>query len=219
MMSKITKRLLSNPELVEGELIMRSPDSTGELHAHRDQFYLKMKKIVVASQNPVKINATRNGFNKMFPKKIFEIQSALLHSGVRSQPMGDAETLSGASNRAKEASKIVPDADFWVGIESGVEEIASELYAFAWVVIKSKYGKFGHAKTAAFCIPPKVAKLVGLGNELGKATDIVFRRTNSKQTGGAVGILTSDTIDRKALMTDAVALALIPFNEVGTTLA
>ncbi len=34
-------------------------------------------------------------------------------------PMSDAETLMGATNRANNAKKEVPDADYWVGLEGG----------------------------------------------------------------------------------------------------
>jgi len=39
----------------------------------------------------------------------------------------------------------------------------------------------------------------------------VFGKENSKQTYGAVGLLTGDVIDRTRFYEDAVVLALIPF--------
>ena len=51
--------------------------------------------IVVASQNPVKMEATRRGFEKMFPGTIFHLQAVAASSGVRQQPLSDAETLQG----------------------------------------------------------------------------------------------------------------------------
>ena len=53
--------------------------------------------------------------------------------------------------------------------------------------------------------------LVREGKELGEADDIVFGKENSKQTYGAVGLLTGDVIDRTRFYEDAVVLALIPF--------
>lgn len=170
-----------------------------------------MKKLIVASKNPVKIAAVRNGFEKMFPSENFEIEGVSVESGVGDQPMSDAETLAGAWNRCHRACEAVPDADFCVGIEGGVEDDAGELEAFAWVVVKSRDGKIGKGRTCTLFLPQKVTELIRQGKELGEADDIVFNRTNSKQENGAVGLLTRDAIDRTHYYTDAVMLALIPF--------
>ncbi len=61
-------------------------------------------KIVIASKNPVKINATLAGFQKMFPEETFEIESISVLSGVNDQPRSDTETFQGAWNRAENAS-------------------------------------------------------------------------------------------------------------------
>jgi len=167
-------------------------------------------KIVIASKNPVKINAVLSAFQKMFPLQNFEIKGVSVVSGVSEQPQNDSETFQGAWNRAENASKAT-DADFWVGIEGGIEEKDSEMEAFAWAIVKSKDGMFGKGRTGTFFLPPKIAELIKQGKELGEADDIVFGRTNSKQENGAVGILTGDVIDRTKYYTEAVVLALIPF--------
>ena len=41
-----------------------------------------MKKIIVASNNPVKIRATLEGFQTMFPSEVFEIMGISVPSGV-----------------------------------------------------------------------------------------------------------------------------------------
>ena len=48
--------------------------------------------------------------------------------------------------------------------------------------------------------------------QMGKeADDIVFKRNNSKEKNGAVGILTNNLIDRTKYYEEAVVLSLIPF--------
>ena len=170
-----------------------------------------MKKIVIASKNPVKINATLSGFQKMFPNEQFEIEGVSVSSGVSDQPKSDSETFSGAWSRADNACKEKPNADFCVGIEGGVEEKNSDMEAFAWVVIKAKDSGFGKGRTGTFFLPPQITELIKQGKELGEADDIVFGRTNSKQENGAVGILTDNVVDRTKYYTEAVVLALIPF--------
>ncbi len=168
------------------------------------------KRIVIASENPVKKQAALLAFQKMFPAAAFEIVSVNVPSGVSPQPYGDAETLQGAANRAQRAFELRPDADFWVGIEGGVQEVDGELEAFAWIYVLSPTHS-GKSRTGAFYLPPAVARLVRAGHELGEADDIVFGLTNSKQENGAIGILTGNVVDRTALYAQAVALALVPF--------
>lgn len=170
-----------------------------------------MKKIVIASKNPVKINATLNGFQKMFPKETFEIEGVSVLSGVNDQPKNDSETFQGARNRADNACKENPKADFWVGIEGGIDEKNSETETFAWVVVRTKEKGFGKSRTGTFFLPPQIAEFIKQGKELGEADDIVFGRTNSKQENGAVGILTDNVVDRTKYYTESVVLALIPF--------
>ena len=169
-----------------------------------------MKKIVVASNNPVKIRAAENGFARMFPEGEFQVVSQKVDSTVAVQPMGDQETLLGARQRAEHARQALPDADYWVGIEGGTQEMDSDLATFAWVVVLSRELS-GRGRSAAFFLPPNVAALVRQGMELGPADDVVFGRTNSKQANGAIGILTGDVVDRAALYEQAVIMALVPF--------
>lgn len=170
-----------------------------------------MRKITVASLNPVKINTTKDGFIKMFPDEEFVVTGVSVPSGVSDQPKTRQETLMGAFNRAENASKTSPDSDFWVGIEGGLEEVDEGMETFAWIVIKGKEGKWGKGKTGSFFLPEKVAALVREGRELGDADDIVFGLQNSKQANGSVGILTGNVLTRTTFYEPAVILALIPF--------
>lgn len=46
-----------------------------------------MKKIVVASTNPVKIKTTEVGFAKMFPDETFKVEGVSAKSEVPDQPL------------------------------------------------------------------------------------------------------------------------------------
>src|SRR3989344_2344584 len=100
-------------------------------------------QVIVASKNPVKLNAVREGFKKMFPDGMFDFDSVDAVSGVSDQPLSDEETYRGAWNRANYAAEIKKDAEYWVGIEGGLEEKNGEMEVFAWVVIRSREGKNG----------------------------------------------------------------------------
>lgn len=166
--------------------------------------------VVVGSKNPVKIHCTQHAFEKAFPNASIHVLGVSVPSGVSDQPMSDKETYRGAMNRTRATKAAHPNADYWVGIEGGLEDEGSEMEAFAWVTILSNSQK-GQARTATFQLPKKIQELVRQGIELGVADDMVFNRSNSKQSNGAVGILTHDLIDRAAYYEPAVVLALIPF--------
>jgi inosine/xanthosine triphosphatase len=169
-----------------------------------------MPHIVIASHNPVKILAARRAFERLYPALQWSSEGVSVPSGVDHQPFGSAETRQGALNRARAAAQAQPAADFWVGIEGGVEEDGDQLAAFAWVAVLSA-AQVGLSRSGTFYLPPAVTALVRAGKELGEADDIVFRRNNSKQEQGAVGLLSGGVIDRAGLYEHAAILALLPF--------
>jgi inosine/xanthosine triphosphatase len=167
-------------------------------------------KIVIASTNPVKIQAAVNGFRRLFPSRELDTITVNVPSDVAQQPLSDEETLRGAFNRSTHAQAAYPNADYWIGIEGGIQPFGQEMMAFAWIVIRSPK-MMGKGRTGTFFLPPAVAELIRQGKELGEADDIVFGRSNSKQKDGAVGLLTDNVIDRAELYEHAMILALIPF--------
>lgn len=177
-----------------------------------------MKTVIVASTNPVKIQAARNGFERMFPREHFRVIGTAVDSGVGDQPLTDEETYRGALNRATNAEQSMGDADYWVGIEGGLEEVDGEMRGFAWVIVRN-HERVGKSRTATFVLPGEVAALVREGKELGVADDLVFKRENSKQDSGSVGILTNDVMDRTGYYEHAVILALIPFKNPALSFA
>jgi inosine/xanthosine triphosphatase len=172
-----------------------------------------VKKIIIASRNPIKINATRLAFEQTFPDKVFQFEGVSISSDISDQPMSSNETLKGAVNRSNNAKLECMNADCWIGIEGGVEKKGKEMQVFAWIYIQSKE-MVGKARTATFDLPKKIIELIDSGMELGDADDVIFNRKNSKQKNGAVGILTKDLIDREKYYTHAIIMALIPFNNM-----
>jgi inosine/xanthosine triphosphatase len=168
-------------------------------------------KVVIASHNPAKIRAAREAFSLQFPGQNIEYIPASVESGVSDQPMSDNETRVGARNRARNASEVVPDANFWVGLEGGIDTIDDDLVAFAWMAVQGNDGRVGEARTVTLPLPPAVKTLVDEGMELGAANDRVFSTVNSKHQGGAFGLLTGGLYTREGVYTEALVMALLPF--------
>jgi inosine/xanthosine triphosphatase len=176
-----------------------------------------MPTIIVASNNPVKINATLDGFQQMFSEQNFEVSGISVPSGVSDQPMTSAETIRGAMNRATNAHDAQPNADYWVGIEGGIEDTDVGMQCFAWVIVLGRDERLGRGQTSVFYLPIEVADVVRDGMELGYADDKVFGRSNSKQQNGAIGLLTDDAVDRTSYYVQAVIMALVPFKNLTLT--
>jgi inosine/xanthosine triphosphatase len=138
-------------------------------------------KVIVASKNPVKIGAASEAFAVVFPEASIDVSGVEVDSGVGDQPDTDAKTREGARARALSAHDAEPDADFWVGLEGGVEVLDGQLMAFAWMAIKGRKSDISEARSATLPLPPAVKELVDAGVELGEANDRVFSTVNSKQ--------------------------------------
>lgn len=169
-----------------------------------------MKKVAVASKNPVKLNAVKEGFKLLFPDTQFEFEAVAAPSGVADQPLSSDETFCGAYNRVQHLSENVP-ADYWIAIEGGAEEKDGEHQVFAWVFARSKEGKTGKGRSSSFYLPQAVSDLMRQGKELAHASDMVFNESNSGQKQGTIGILTGNIIDRTRYYVDPVVMALVPF--------
>lgn len=168
-------------------------------------------KIVVASHNPVKIAAVREAFLSRFPALEILVIPVDVNSDVPDQPMSDQVTRLGARNRVNNAKNKHPDADFWVGLEGGLDFFDGKLMAFAWMVITGPEDRVSETRSATLPLPPRVQELVLNGLELGEANDLVFSTLNSKQDGGAYGLLTDGLMTRESIYTQTLILALIPF--------
>ena len=157
------------------------------------------------------MNATREAFKAQFPGQDLKVHSVDVDSGAGDQPHSDAATRHGARTRAIRASEAFPDADYWVGLEGGIEILDEQLMAFAWMAVKGTSGEISEARSTTLPLPPAVKELIDQGMELGEANDRVFATVNSKQSGGAYGLLTDGKYTRESIYTQTLVIALIPF--------
>ena len=176
--------------------------------------------VSVGSKNPVKVGSSLSGIAEALQTAPDNISATGLNipSGVSDQPIGDVETRTGATNRAKgafEEYKVQNGCypQYGIGLEGGCSYCATDntMECFAWIVIYDGT-KFGSARTGSFSLPESITVLVrDQGLELGDADDKVFGSTNNKQSGGTVGHLTNAVIGRQEYYKHAVILAFIPF--------
>ncbi|OIP57106.1 MAG: hypothetical protein AUK12_05290 [Candidatus Levybacteria bacterium CG2_30_37_29] len=169
-----------------------------------------MKKVAVGSRNPVKIQAVKTAFEKVWPDEKWEVVGIEVSSSVSNQPMSDKESIKGARNRAKRALKKIK-ADFGVGIEGGLHKIGKNWFDCGWLIVIDSSKKEGIGSTIRAHTPAKMMKHIFDGKELGEACDIIFNRKNVKQAEGQFGLLTNKHITRTSGYIDGVTIALARF--------
>jgi inosine/xanthosine triphosphatase len=173
-------------------------------------------RVLVGSANPVKIAAVRDVFEPYFPGvQVDDIETL---SGVPAQPVGD-DTFTGAENRAGALLALNAEralgAEFCVGLEGGIAQYHARWFAFGAICIADAMGRLGFGISPLFELPPAVVDDLLGGSELGLVMDRLAGEHNTKQRGGAVGILTGGRITRRELYAQGVAMALIPFLNPG----
>ena len=161
---------------------------------------------IVGSSNPVKIAASREVLSRVHHGRV-TVRGVSVHSGVPKQPWGDEETLDGAVRRA-EAALDVEGATLGVGLEGGLVEVSGHVFTCAWCAVVQADGTTGVAGGANLLLPPRVARAVRQGAELGPTMDALTGIENTKLRQGAIGILTQDYLDRQSAYEHILTLAL-----------
>lgn len=138
------------------------------------------------------------------------VQALAVASDVPDQPWGDEETRRGALNRARAAQQQT-GADFGVGIEGGLLEVAGEFYTSAWCAVLRQDGIVGLSGGENMLLPNSVVEKLHAGQELGQAIDAVTGAHNSKQQGGAIGAFTAGYLSRQTAYEHLMTLALARF--------
>ena len=166
--------------------------------------------VAVGSRNPVKIAAVRAVLSRVAPDAT--VAGHAVSSAVPDQPWGDDETIRGARTRALAALAADPAATMGVGIEGGVVALDDGgVRSNAWAVVVDRAGREGVGGSLAIPLPPRVARLLREGMELGHAMDAVTGSENTKHKEGAVGILTQGLIARQGAYEVLLTYALAPW--------
>ncbi len=169
-------------------------------------------KVLIGSNNPVKIEAVKEAFGKYFEN--VEITGINVESEVDDQPINE-ETFDGARKRvmnlrAKAFDEKI-EADYFVGIEGGIINHYNKWFAFGAVCISDKEGNKGFGTSPGFELPYEVSSRLLKREELGDVMDDILKQKNTKQKKGAIGFFTNEVITRKELYIPGVISAIVPF--------
>ena len=166
-------------------------------------------RLVVGSQNPVKVAAAKQTLALYFPEHHIECLGVDAPSSVSDQPLGEQQTLLGAQNRVAYCKQHY-QADYYMAMEGGAAQFEYGAATFAYVVIASaEQSSVGRSNNLP--LPANLYKKLEQGEELGDVMDAAFNTQNIKQRGGAIGLLTQGHATRQSTYQNALTLAMAPF--------
>jgi inosine/xanthosine triphosphatase len=163
-------------------------------------------KVAVCSNNPLRKLVVHNTFSKVF--RGVEVVMKSVDSGVSSQPKGDAVVI-GARQRAERARPSVSNADFGVGIESGLFDVFGvELDVQVCSIFDGARHTIG--TSPRFTYPASVLDQIAAGQEVGHIMEQLSGIKRIGQKSGAVGYFSKGLIDRTHFTELCVIMAIIP---------
>ena len=147
--------------------------------------------VSIGSLNKVKVSAVVSRLSAYD----VEVVSCDAPSGVSNQPFSDAETVSGAKNRALKA-KAMKQASIGIGLEAGVEMLEGIMYLTNFGVLVDECDHLYYAGGTRIPLPQALVEPLQKGLELGEVIDAYANRQNVRSQEGAIGILTADLCSR-----------------------
>lgn len=173
--------------------------------------------ILIGSKSPKKIQGAREAFGHYFTD--FDIAGVSVPSDVSDEPI-NAEIYQGAKNRVDNLMRYAlengVEAEYFLGVESGMTNLLGRWVNVNIAVIKDINGYESWGVSAGFPIPGRYVDEI-LSTELGLVMDRVFNQDDTRTNAGDVSDLTGGVISRVDLTRDAFVMALVQhLNKVWT---
>lgn len=172
-------------------------------------------KILIGTKNPGKIQGAKEAFENYF--KEFEISGIPVSSNVGDEPVNN-EIYEGARNRVNNLMSYAEEnnieAEYFLGVESGITNLLGKWIIISIAVIKDKNGYESWGTSPAFPVPDKYVDEI-ISTDLGKVMDKIFQKNDLRSNKGGISFLTNDVISRIDQTREAFIMALTQhINEV-----
>ena len=168
-------------------------------------------KVLIGTNNKGKVEGAKQAFEKFYNN--VEVIGIPISSDVSDEPVND-EIYIGASNRVNNLVKYAEEnnieADFFIGVESGITNKLGKWCIIPIAVIKDKNGFESFGTGSAFPVPDKYVEEI-IKTDLGKVMDKIFKGNGFKNEKGGIAHLTNDVITRYDLTREAFIMALTQF--------
>ena len=168
-------------------------------------------KVLIGTKNPGKIEGAKVAFESFF--KRVEIEGIPVHSDVSEEPVKD-EIYIGARNRVNNLIKYAKEnnieAEYFLGIESGITNVLGKWVIINIAVIKDGNGYESWGTSPAFPVPDKYVDEI-INTDLGKVMDNIFKQNDLRSNKGGISFLTHNVTTRIDLTKEAFIMALTQF--------
>jgi inosine/xanthosine triphosphatase len=169
-------------------------------------------RVALGTKNEAKTKACISVFERAFPGEHIDVSGYSVESGVSDMPMSNDETYEGALNRALELTLLDSSADYYVGLEGGVQEgPKGRLYLLGWAAIIKAGSDLDYAgHSGGIELPDEIADKLREGAELGPLIQEMTgdEKNEIRHTLGTNGLLTNGLYSRDKEFEDAIACAL-----------
>ena len=168
-------------------------------------------KILIGTKNPGKIKGAKEAFDMFFEN--VEIEGIVVSSNVSEQPLND-EIYLGAKNRVDNLIKYAEnnniEAEYFLGIESGITNLLGQWIIINIAIIKDKDGYESFGTSSGFPVPLKYVDEI-IKTDLGQVMDNMFSKNDLRSSVGGISFLTHEKINRIDITREAFVMALTQF--------
>lgn len=168
-------------------------------------------KILIGTKNPGKIEGARRAFAHFFDE--FEIEGVSVSSNVGEEPLNE-EIYNGARNRVDNLMSYADtnevEADYYLGVESGITNLLGRWIIVNVAVIKDKDGYESWGTSPGFPVPQKYVDEI-INTDLGCVMDKIFKTNDLRSNVGGISYLTHEVISRIDQTEEAFVMALTQF--------
>lgn len=172
--------------------------------------------IIIGSGSHRKIRIVQKVVERFSPIKV-DIRSYAANSGVPDTPY-DKQTFDGARNRASDSKINIPNADFYIGLESGLIERYGHIFEEAWAVVISNAGKEYYGYSSGLKVPDFILdKMNALKLEHSELMTIIEEEFG-KLPNDTWGTYSGGTISREVSLEEALRNAFIQITASGSSL-
>ena len=170
---------------------------------------LRPLRVAVGSDNPVKVEAVRRAVTRLYEQA--DVRGFAVDSGVPLQPF-EAQTWEGARTRARAALAAWHEADYGVGVEAGLFDVAETggVMDVQACVVADRMGRLTYGQGPGFTYPHRVALELRAGRTVGEVLSDISGIPDIGRKVGAVGWLSRGHFTRTALTEPAVLMAFLP---------
>lgn len=165
-------------------------------------------KVLIGTKNPGKIEGATEAFKNYFEE--FEIEGISVSSDVGDEPVNN-EIYEGARNRVDNLMKYALengiDAEYFLGVESGITNLLGKWVIINIAVIKDENGYESWGTSPGFPVPDKYVDEI-IKTDLGKVMDNIFKQNDLRSGNGGVSFITNGVITRIDQTRDAFVMAL-----------